>query len=66
MKKYRLRRWVKNLLWILLGALIGIIIYQMFTIRTVEYTPVGSYECSGGIIKICSTDSNDVANYLGV
>lgn len=66
MKRYKLRRWVKNLLWIFLGVLIGIIIYQMFTIKTIEYTPVGTYECNGGIIKVCSTNSPDVVNYLGV
>lgn len=66
MKRYKLRRWVKNLLWIFLGVLIGIIIYQMFTIKTIEYTPVGTYECNGGIIKVCLTNSPDVANYLGV
>lgn len=66
MKRYRLRKWVKNLLWVLLCSLVAIAIYQIFTIKTVEYTPVGTYECNGGIIKVCSTNCPDVAGYLGV
>lgn len=64
-KKYRLKRWVKNLLWIILGAVIGITIYQLFTVETVHETPAGNYTCRGGIIKVC-TGSNEVADYLGV
>ena len=64
-KKYRLKRWVKNLLWIILGAIIGITIYQLFTIETVYETTVGNYTCRGSIIEICS-GSNEVTNYLGV
>lgn len=66
MKKKRvLKRWVKNLLWVVLGAIIGISLYQLFTLKTVEHTPVGDYECSGGILKICS-GSKEIATYLGV
>lgn len=65
MKKYKLKQWVKNLLFILLGALIGITIYQLFTLKTTTVTPAGSYTCRGGIIKIC-TSSDEVADYLGV
>lgn len=65
MKKYKLKKWVKNLLLILLGALIGISIYQLFTIETTRITPAGSYTCRGGIIEIC-TSSKEVADYLGV
>lgn len=65
MKKYRLRRWVKNLLWFLLGALVGISIYQLFTLKTIEVTPVGNYTCTGGIIKSC-TGNQEVAEYLGI
>ena len=64
-KKYRLKRWVKNLLWIILGAIIGITIYQLFTIETVHETTVGNYTCRGSIIEICS-GSNEVTNYLEV
>lgn len=63
-KKYVLKRWVKNTLWVLLGALIGIAIYQLFTVQTTETTPVGDYTCNGGIIKVC-TGSKEVADYLG-
>ena len=68
-KKYRLKPEVKKImniiLLLLLGALIGIAIYQLFTIKTIKSTPVGNYECNGGLIKICS-GSKEVAYYLGV
>lgn len=63
--KLKLRSWVKYLLFLLLGALIGIIIYQLFTLKTTTKTPVGNYTCRGGIVRICSS-SNKVAKYLGV
>lgn len=65
MKKYRLKRWVKNTLWIILGAVIGIAGYQLFTLETTKETPVGKYTCKGGIVQVC-TGSNEVADYLGV
>ena len=40
-------------------------IYQLCTIETTHDTPVGSYTCKGGIIKVCS-GSNAVAEYLGI
>lgn len=68
-KRYKLKPQVKKILNIclllLLGALIGITIYQLFTVKTIKKTPVGTYECHGGIIKVCS-GSKDVADYLGV
>lgn len=64
-KKVKIKKWVKNVLWMLLGALIGISIYQIFTLTTITTTPTGSYSCRGGIIKIC-TGSDKIANYLGV
>ena len=64
-KKRKLKRWLKNLLWTILGAFIGIIIYQLFTIETVHETPVGNYTCRGGIFQVC-TGSNEIADYLGV
>jgi hypothetical protein len=64
-KKLVLKRWVKNTLWFLLGALVGIAVYQLFTVHTIGTTPVGNYTCDGGIIKIC-TSSREVAEYLGV
>lgn len=63
--KLKLRPWVKNTLFILLGALLGIAIYQLFTLEVTKTTPVGNYTCRGGIIQIC-TGSNEVADYLGV
>lgn len=65
-KKLKLKRWVKNIIWLLAGALLGITIYQMFTIRTVNETPCGNYTCHGKIIKVCSSENSEVANYLGV
>lgn len=64
-KKYKLKAWVKITLWMILGVLIGIAIYQMATVKTVKSTPVGEYSCQGGLIKVC-TGSKEVANYLGV
>ena len=63
-KRYKLKRWVKNTLWLILGALIGITIYQYFTVETTHQTPVGEYTCNGGIVKICTGDKI-VADYLG-
>lgn len=65
MTKRRLRPWVKVTLLLIAGAIIGIAIYQLFTIETTKHTPVGTYSCRGGIIKIC-TGSDEVADYLGV
>lgn len=64
-KKYRLKRWVKNLSLLVLGALIGIAIYQLCFIKTIHATPAGNYTCKGEIVKICTGNKN-VANYLGV
>lgn len=63
-KKYKLKRWVRNVLWVLLGALIGISIYQFITIKTINNTSLGNYECHGGIVQVCS-GSSKVAKYLG-
>lgn len=65
MKKRKLKKWVKDLLKLIAGAVIGIAIYQLFTVETVNTTPVGDYTCNGGIIKFC-TGSEAVADYLGV
>ena len=63
--KRRLKPWVKKVLLLIVGAIIGITIYQLFTIKTVKSTPVGDYTCNGGIIQVCS-GSHKVATYLGV
>lgn len=63
--KRRLKPWVKKVLLLIIGAIIGITIYQLFTVTTVKSTPVGDYTCNGGIIKVC-TGSKKVATYLGV
>lgn len=56
-KRYVLKRWVKNVLWIMLGALIGISIYTLFTVETNGTTPNGGkYTCKGSIVKVCSGD----------
>ena len=64
-KKYKLRKWVKVVLNLLAGAVIGIAIYQLFTVETVKSTPAGDYTCKGGIVEVC-TGSQAVADYLGV
>lgn len=64
-KKTKLRGWVKYTLTFILGAVLGIAVYQLFTIETIHTTPVGNYTCRGGIIPIC-TGSKEVADYLGV
>lgn len=64
-KRYRLKRWVKVVIWTLFVAFIILAIYQLFTRKTVHTTPVGSYTCHGGIIQVCG-GSKEVANYLGV
>lgn len=61
MKKRKVKMWVKVILIIL--AVISV--YQLFTIKVDKTTPVGSYSCKGGIIKVC-TGSKRVANYLGI
>lgn len=56
-KRYVLKRWVKNVLWIMLGALIGISIYTLVTVETKGTTPNGGeYTCKGSIVKVCSGD----------
>ena len=64
-KVYKLRKWVKVVLWTLFVAFITLSIYQLITIKTIHSTPVGTYQCNGGLIKICS-GSEEVADYLGV
>ena len=65
MTRRRLRPWVKITLLLILGAIVGIAIYQLFTVEEINSTPVGTYKCRGGIIKIF-TGSDEVAGYLGV
>lgn len=64
-KRYRLKRWVKIMLWTLFVALTTLSLYQLATIKTVKSTPVGSYTCHGKLIQVCS-GSKEVAEYLGV
>lgn len=64
-KVYKLRKWVKVALWTLFVGFVAITLYQLFTIKTIHSTPVGTYQCNGGLIKICG-GSEEVADYLGV
>ena len=64
-KRYKLKRWVKVVIWTLFVVFITLAIYQLFTKKTIHTTPVGTYECHGGIIQVCS-GSKEVADYLGV
>lgn len=65
MKKIILKKWVKDFLKVVAGAIIGVAIYQLFTVETVKTTPAGNYTCKGGIVRICS-GSQAVYDYLGI
>ena len=62
-KRRVLKRWVKNLLWVSLGSLIGIIIYSIFTDVNTYKTPEGNYICRGNFIQVCTSD-NETFNYV--
>ena len=64
-KVYKLKKWVKVVLWTLLVAILSIAIYQLKTYKSITQTPVGTYTCHGKLIKVCS-GSKEVADYLGV
>lgn len=64
-KQYKLRTWVKIAFWTFIVSFFSIAIYQLFTITKYYNTPVGSYQCKGGLIRVCS-GSKEVADYLGV
>ena len=61
MKRRRIKKWVK----VLVAILLTISIYQLFTLKEENNTPIGTYSCRGGILKVC-TGSKEVATYLGV
>lgn len=61
MKRRRIKTWVK----VLVVVLLTISIYQLFTLKEENNTPAGTYNCRGGILKVC-TGSNEVATYLGI
>lgn len=66
-KSLNVIEWIELLL-LLLVFLIGLMtIFKFLFIgkTTIEETPVGSYQCTGGLFKVCS-GSSEVANYLGV
>lgn len=65
MKKRKLKPFVKNIIYILIGVFIGIALYQLFTLSEITKTDVGNYYCKGGFIKVCSSNKK-VAEYLGV
>lgn len=52
MKVYKLRTWVKVVIALLIGAIIGIAIYQLFTVETIDKRTGAT--CNGGIVKVCS------------
>lgn len=64
-KVFKLKRWVKVMLWTLFVAFTTLALYQLATVKTVKSTPVGSYTCHGKLIQVCS-GSKEVADYLGV
>ena len=58
MKKRVFKKWVKNGGLLIVGAILGITIYTLFTTETHGTTPNGGeYTCKGTIIKVCSGDS---------
>ena len=58
MKKRVYRKWVKNMGLLIVGAIIGIAIYTLFTTETHGTTPNGGkYTCKGTIVRVCSGDS---------
>ena len=58
MKKRIAKRWVKNVGLLIVGGILGITIYTLFTTETHGTTPNGGeYTCKGTIIKVCSGDS---------
>ena len=65
MKKMKLRKWVKVVLFIMLIALIVYFGYRLFTKKTIYTTPGGTYVCNGTLVQVCS-GSKEVAEYLGV
>lgn len=64
-KRYKLKKWVKIMLWTLFVAYTTLSLYQLATIKKIKSTPVGNYTCHGSLIQICS-GSKEVADYLGV
>ena len=52
METYKLRTWVKVVLLLIAGALIGISTYQLFTLESTDKTTGAS--CNGGIVKVCT------------
>ena len=64
-KRYKLRRWVKIMLWTLFVAFTTLSLYQLATVKKIKSTPVGNYTCHGKLVQICS-GSKEVADYLGV
>lgn len=64
------KNYVKNMILkvgilLLIGTIVGIAIYQLFTIETIKETPVGNYTCRGDLLEFC-VGSKEVADYLGV
>lgn len=58
MKKRIAKRWVKNVGLLIVGGILGITIYTLFTTETHGTTPNGGeYTCKGTIVKVCSGDS---------
>ena len=64
-KRYKLRRWVKIMLWTLFVAFTTLSLYQLATVKNIKSTPVGNYTCHGKLVQICS-GSKEVVDYLGV
>ena len=66
-KSLTIWEWIELLFLILLFIAGLIVIFKFIFIGgTMTYeTPVGSYQCTGGLIKVCN-GSQEVMNYLGI
>lgn len=64
-KVYKLKKWVKVMLWTLFVAFTTLSLYQLATVKKIKTTPVGTYTCHGSLVQVCS-GSKEVADYLGV
>lgn len=55
-------RWGRILLVVI--AIIGAVDLLFIGRQTTHQTPYGSYECKGGLIKVCGTDRAEVYKYV--
>lgn len=66
-KSLDFKEWLQLIGIILIIVLASIKLFEILFVgpTITKETPVGSYQCSGGLIKVCS-GSEEVYDYLGV